>query len=224
MMTFSACRIAYYVIMTSSSDNCELVYNARIWQSTGDDMTWMAFSADSGYVTAVGRHDPPLDKFPPTRRRDVGGRRVIPGLHDSHIHVTYLGRQLHCVDLKGCQSVEQLQQRVRRFAAERPGATWIVGHGWEQHLLGRLPTRHDVDAACCDRPVHLIRMCGHASVENTLALKLAGFIFCLSNAMVQCYARIEYKFTCVCLSVCVCVRHTFCQLAYWSDPSTDYYS
>jgi len=35
---------------------------------------------------------------------------------------------------------------------------------------------------------------------------------------VQCYAWTEYKFT------CVCVRHTFCQLAYRSDPSTDFYS
>jgi len=31
---------------------------------------------------------------------------------------------------------------------------------------------------------------------------------------VQCYACTEYKFTCVCLSVGLCVRHTFCQLDY----------
>ena len=43
---------------------------------------------------------------------------------------------------------------------------------------------------------------------------------------VQCYAWTEYKFTwvCVCVCVCLCVRHTFCQLAYMSDPSTDFYS
>jgi len=39
---------------------------------------------------------------------------------------------------------------------------------------------------------------------------------------VQCYAMHGYKFTCVC--VCLCVRHTFCQLAYRSDPLTDFYS
>lgn len=163
--------------MTSpSSDNLQLVYNARIWQSAGDDLTWMTFNTGSGYVTAVGRHDPPLDKFPPDRRRDVSGRRIIPGLHESHIHLTYLGRQLQWLDLKGCQSIEQLQQRVRSVAAQRPAATWIVGCGWEQHLLGRFPTRHDLDAACSDRPVHLLRSCRHASVENSVALKLAGLI------------------------------------------------
>jgi len=161
--------------MTSSSDKLQLVYNARIWQSLDDDMTWMTFNGDNGYITAVGRHDPPLGRFPLARRRDVSGHRIIPGLHEAHIHLTYLGSHLHSVDLKGCRSIEQLQQRVRSFAAERPGTTWIVGRGWEQQLLGRFPTRHDVDAACSDRPVHLIRICHHASVENSLALNLAGF-------------------------------------------------
>ena len=172
---FCGCKRRYYVTMTlSSSDSFQLVFNARIWQSPGEDTTWMTFSTDSGYITAVGRHDPPVDKFPPNRRRDIKGRRIIPGLHESHLHLTYLGRQLNLVDLKGCQSVEQLQQQVRSFAAKRPGVTWIVGHGWEQHLLGRFPTRHDLDAACSDRPVHVSRICGHASVENSLALQLAG--------------------------------------------------
>jgi len=40
---------------------------------------------------------------------------------------------------------------------------------------------------------------------------------------VQCYAWTEYKFTCVCVCVSVCVRHTFCQLAYGSDPTTDFF-
>jgi len=57
----------------------QLVYNARIWQSAGDDATWMSFNADTGYITAAGLDDPPLDEFPPDRRRDVSGRRVIPG-------------------------------------------------------------------------------------------------------------------------------------------------
>jgi len=163
--------------MTSSSlDNIHLVYNARIWQSSGDDMSWMTFNTDTGDITAAGRHDPPLDRFPPSRRHDVTDRRIVPGLHESHAHVTYLGQRLRYVDLKGCQSIQQLQDRVRSFTAERPGSSWIVGHGWEQHLLGRYPTRYDLDAACSDRPVHLIRICYHATVENSLAIKLAGFI------------------------------------------------
>ena len=169
--------------MTSlPSDNIRLVYNARIWQSPGDDMTWMTFNTDSGYITAVGRDDPPLDKFPSDHRHDVHSSRIIPGLHESHLHLTFLGRQLHYVDLTGCRSIEQLQQRVRSFAAEQPETKWIVGYGWEQHLLGRFPTRHDLDAACSDRPVHLTRICRHAAVENSLVIRLAGLI-----SLIKCF-------------------------------------
>ena len=35
---------------------------------------------------------------------------------------------------------------------------------------------------------------------------------------------LEYKFTCMSVSVCLFVRHTFCQLVYRSDLSTDFYS
>ena len=46
-------------------------------------------------------------------------------------------------------------------------------------------------------------------------------MFCLSNVMHEQNINL---LVCMCLSVCVCVRHTFCQLAYRSDPSTDFYS
>ena len=54
--------------------------------------------------------------------------------------------------------------------------------------------------------------------------------FCLHKTTtislsVQCYHGQNINLTvCVCVCLCVCVRHTFCQLAYRSDPSTDFYS
>jgi len=97
----------------TSSENVHLVYNARIYQSGSeddDDMTWMTFDEVSGVITAVGRQDPTpsLERFPPDRRRDADGRRIIPGLHDSHVHLAYLGSQLRTVDLKGCRSIEEV--------------------------------------------------------------------------------------------------------------------
>jgi len=44
---------------------------------------------------------------------------------------------------------------------------------------------------------------------------------CLSNAMHGQNINLP---VCICLSVCVCVCHNFCQLAYRSDPSTDFYN
>jgi len=101
-----------------------------------------------------------------------------------HVVCIDLGRYLHSVDLRGCKTIAQLQQRVRDFATERPGSGWIVGSGWDQQLLGRYPTRHDIDAAVSDRPVHLSRVCCHASVENSLAIKLAGSILIITACTV----------------------------------------
>ena len=73
-----------------------------------------------------------------------------------------------------CRSIEELIGRIASYAAANPEKRWIVGHGWEHDLIGRYPTRHDLDAGCRDRPVFLFRICGHAAVVNSVALELAG--------------------------------------------------
>lgn len=157
--------------------NCHLVYNARIWQSGVDrqmDMTWMLFDTDTGYITSVGTDSPPIECLPESRRTDCGGCRILPGLHDSHIHVGLFGRACNSVDLRNCKSIEELQERLRQFVDSHNSLKWITGRSWEQDLLGRYPNKHDLDAVCKDKPVYLVRVCGHIAVANSLALQLAG--------------------------------------------------
>ena len=68
---------------------------------------------------------------------DLAGRMVLPGLHDSHIHVHDTGRVLGMCDLSGATSIANLQQRLRDYADAHPTAKWIIGRGWEQDKLGR---------------------------------------------------------------------------------------
>jgi predicted amidohydrolase YtcJ len=172
--------------MTSVDDaKRHLVYNARILQSgmSGQmDLTWMLFNTDTGYIISVGTENPPTDCVPESRRTDFGGFRILPGLHDSHIHIGLLGRSLNSVDLRNCKSIEDLQERLRQFVDSRNSLKWIVGRGWEQDLLGRYPNKHDLDAVCKDKPVYLVRVCGHIAVANSLALQLAG-----KNRLTYCY-------------------------------------
>ena len=67
--------------------------------------------------------------------------------------------------------------------------------------------------------------CYHRRQSGHRFVSLSQFIiviYCLSNAM---HGQTINLPVCVCrVSVCVCVRHTFCQLAYRSDPSMDFYS
>lgn len=60
---------------------------------------------------------------------DVAGRTLLPGIIDAHGHVMELGRDALQLDLVGTRSLGELQQRLRRYAAEHPEARWILGAG-----------------------------------------------------------------------------------------------
>jgi predicted amidohydrolase YtcJ len=107
---------------------------------------------------------------------DVDGRTVLPGLIDAHGHVMGLGLSAIQLDLVGTSSLQDLQQRLRAYAASHPSDAWIVGRGWNQELWPdkRFPTAADLDAVVPDRPVVLERVDGHAVVANSAALRAAG--------------------------------------------------
>jgi len=104
---------------------------------------------------------------------DLGGKVVIPGFVDSHIHLDGLGSLLENLDLRACGSIRELKERTRDYALKHKGSGWIIGRGWDQELFEekRFPTRWDLDEAVGDRPVTLIRVCTHAAVLNSRALK-----------------------------------------------------
>jgi len=163
--------------MTSDIAKLHLVYNARIWQSGVDeqrDKTWMMFNVDTGFIASTGIDDPPINSVPDNQRTDCNGRRILPGLHESHIHIGLLGRSLNSVDLQNCKSINEFKAKVGKFIDEHSELKWIVGRGWEQDLLGRYPSKQDLDSVCPDKPMYMVRICGHIAVANSLALHLAG--------------------------------------------------
>ena len=107
---------------------------------------------------------------------DVGGKTLMPGLIDAHGHVMALGYGAIQLNLTGVKSLDELKERVRRYAAENPGTGWIIGRGWNQELwpVKAFPTAADLDSVVADRPVWLGRVDGHAGVANSAALAAAG--------------------------------------------------
>ena len=107
---------------------------------------------------------------------DGQGRTLLPGLIDGHGHVMELGLDALNLDLVGSSSIQDLQQRLRSYAAAHPNARWILGAGWNQELWPekRFPTAADLDSVVSDRPVALVRVDGHAIVANSAAMKAAG--------------------------------------------------
>lgn len=101
---------------------------------------------------------------------------VMPGLIDSHVHVTGLGFAALTLDLSDTHSLAEAQAKIAAYAAKYPGRPWIIGGGWNQEAwsLGRFPTAAELDAVVSDRPVWLERVDGHAGWANSRALAMAG--------------------------------------------------
>jgi len=136
-----------------------------------------ALAIRGGRIVAVGG---PEDVKPfvakATRRIDLAGRAVVPGLTDAHVHVEGLGTALERLDLVGAKSLEEALARVAGAASKAPSGEWILGRGWDQNDWPekRFPTAADLDRVAGGRPVFLIRVDGHAGWASTEALVRAA--------------------------------------------------
>jgi hypothetical protein len=112
----------------------------------------------------------------PDSRIDGKGRTLIPGMIDSHAHISFLGVQALQLDLTETKSLEEAQTKLAAYAAAHPDLPWILGWGWNEDKwkLGRYPNAADIDKIVPDRPVLLFRIDGHARLVNSTAMKAAG--------------------------------------------------
>jgi len=119
----------------------------------------------------VSAHETAL---PGPERVDLGGRCVVPGFTDSHVHFPTWAMAQHEVRLEGTSSLEEAVARVRE-ALERPG-TWLLGRGWRSGDWSPPvePTKADLDAIAPDRPVALMARDSHSVWLNSAALARAN--------------------------------------------------
>lgn len=115
---------------------------------------------------------------PSTRVVDLAGRLATPGLNDSHLHLVSLGLMMDWVDAKPTTvpTLDGLLASVQARAAQSRPGDWILARGYDQTKLDvqRHPHRTELDKAAPNNPVMLVRTCGHISICNSMALKLAG--------------------------------------------------
>jgi len=106
---------------------------------------------------------------------DLGGRCVLPGLTDSHLHFMWYAQSLHGVDVETATLAEALG-RVRASAGEAKPGAWIIGSGWNHNVWGSgaFPDKFSLDRAAPGNPVMLEAKNGHALWVNSMALEKAG--------------------------------------------------
>jgi predicted amidohydrolase YtcJ len=117
-----------------------------------------------------------IQAAPGSRRIDLTGKTVVPGLTDSHCHIFGIGERELLLNLEGTNTLEDFLAKVKARVANTERGKWITGRGWIETFWKppRFPTRQELDEIAPDNPVYLTRADGHASVVNSAALGIAG--------------------------------------------------
>ncbi|MBQ8589467.1 MAG: amidohydrolase [Firmicutes bacterium] len=150
--------------------------NGKVYTVDAKDSVQSAFCVKDDRFMAVGTEEEVLKYCDEnTERIDLGGQVVLPGLIDSHLHVNLVGLAKIELKLHEKQKEEILQMVAEAYEKTGPGQ-WIRGWGWINNLWpdDSFPTKEELDAVAPDKPVCLIRGCGHASWVNSKAIELAG--------------------------------------------------
>ncbi len=116
---------------------------------------------------------------PGTRRVDLAGRAVTPGLMDAHMHFASGGaNRLYNLDLSypNVENIADVQAMVAEQAGRVGEGEWVRGGGWDEGKLEELRyiRASDLDAVDEGRPVWLMHTMGHYGVANSVALAMAG--------------------------------------------------
>lgn len=105
--------------------------------------------------------------------KDLGGKHVLPGFIDAHMHFLMLGQSLHKVDLDHAENLGEIRSRITKYAKENPDKPRILCKGWMHSM-----TNGEAKASMLDdldpRPIYVDSKDIHSCWCNTAALKEMG--------------------------------------------------
>ena len=164
------------VSISTTQDAELLMLNGKVY-TVNHEQSWAeAIAITDGRIIWVGNsEDANQWQGEGTRTIDLGGKMVLPGFQDIHIHPVHSGVSYQQCALFDVEGVELLQQRIKQCAESEPGE-WIRGGGWlvTNFAPSGLPDKKLLDEIVPDRPVALKSSDGHSMWVNSLALELAG--------------------------------------------------
>lgn len=156
-----------------------IIHNARISTMQKPGHEARAIAVRAGKIVAVGDdHEVLAHKGPGTNVINAGGRRMIPGLNDSHIHIIRGGLNYN-LELRwdGVPSLADAMRLLREQVARTPQGQWVrvVGGFAElQFAERRLPTLEELNHAAPDTPVFILHLYDRALL-NRAALRAVGY-------------------------------------------------
>ncbi len=154
-----------------------VVINANIHTVDPERPRAQALAVAGEVIVAVGSNEDVRNLAgAETQVIDAGGRLVVPGFNDAHVHLVMGAEELVGVDLRPSRDEGDMAARIARYAATLPAGEWITGGYWDHEAWpGKaVPTRDAIDAAVPSHPVFVKRLDGHMALANSLAMTRAG--------------------------------------------------
>jgi predicted amidohydrolase YtcJ len=165
MQTFRLARcVAVTALLSSTAALAQsadtILFNGKILTVDKDFTVQQALAIGNGRIVATGT-SAAMKKLAGDKAKlvDLGGRTVIPGLTDGHIHgiraALTFGTEVNWI---GVPSLKEALEKIRQAAkTQKPGSWIVVAGGWteEQFAEKRRPTPADIAAAAPDNPVYI---------------------------------------------------------------------
>jgi predicted amidohydrolase YtcJ len=180
----AAISLITLVIMFSSCSQggggttADFVYfNGVIYTVDDDFKVVQALAIKGKEILAVGSDEEILALAgPETRKINLEGKTVVPGLVDAHAHMKWYSLGLDQIKAFGAPSADAVAEMVARKAATLAPGEWIQGQGWDSNDWEGMefPTRELLDAAAPHNPVYLVKQDFHTAWVNSEALRIAG--------------------------------------------------
>ncbi len=135
-----------------------------------------AVAVAGGRIVAVGGAEVAALAGPDTRVVRCGGRTLLPGFVESHLHLVLGGAELSQLQIGGVMGFDALKAAFEGYAAKHPGAPLLMAQGASYGILGAPVTRHDLDRVIADQPIAMMAPDHHTVWANTAALQAAGLL------------------------------------------------
>ena len=160
---------------TSPKETTALIYtNATVLSLDDSSTTGIGLRTDNGFITNI--YSTTIPENATGQRIDLGGATILPGLVDAHLHLRGLGRASRQLNLRGAESIDDVQGQVAQIANTLTPSMWIRGRGWDQNdwPTKAFPTAKHLDRVTPEHPIWLTRIDGHAVWLNTMAMEILG--------------------------------------------------
>lgn len=169
--------LLFFPAMLSAQAADLVLHHTTIYTVNARAPVAQAVAVRGGRIVYVGSEAGAMKLVGPgTKSVDLAGRFVYPGLVDAHAHFPGIGAREMTLNLEGTRTKAAFLARVDSAVKRAKPGAWVTGRGWIETFWSPpvFPTRADLDRIAPNNPVVLTRADGHASVANSMALKLAS--------------------------------------------------